>query len=111
MIRIKPLTLDNGTRILVEVEEAHLPNDTESGDIGSRLDDAMMLLRDSISGMAQSVCESLAEGSSEGTVPEEWTMEISIGFKGEDRPIPVIVTGAATGSVKVTAKWKRRDRL
>jgi hypothetical protein len=54
--------------------------------------------------MARNVHASLAEHS-----PHEWAMEVSIGFKGETQPIPVIVTGSATGSVKVTAKWKRDD--
>jgi hypothetical protein len=36
-------------------------------------------------------------------------MELSIGFKGEHQPVPVVVTGSATGSVKVTARWKHDD--
>jgi hypothetical protein len=36
-------------------------------------------------------------------------MEVSIGFKGEDHPIPVVVTGLGTGLIKVTARWQRDD--
>ena len=110
MIRIKPLTLENGSRILVEVEEADLPNDHDTGDRDDRLDDALHLLRDSIAGLARCVCDSLADSASEGSAPEEWAMEVSIGFKGGNRPIPVVVTGAAAGSLKITAKWKRDER-
>jgi hypothetical protein len=111
MIRIKPLTLDDGSQILVEVEQADvpmaaptdfLPASTEPTGIGAKPDDAMAMLRNSIGAMARNVHASLADQS-----PHEWAMEVSIGFKGETRPIPVIVTGSATGSVRVTAKWKR----
>jgi hypothetical protein len=113
MIRIKPLTLDDGSKILVEVEQAdvpptayadNLPAGAEPTGMADKLDDAMAMMRSSIGAMARNVNESLADQS-----PEEWAMEVSIGFKGETQPIPVIVTGSATGSVKVTAKWKRRD--
>jgi hypothetical protein len=113
MIRIKPLTLDDGSRILVEVEQADvplaaptdsLPTGAEPAGIGGELDDPMALMRNSIGAMARNVHASLAEHA-----PHEWAMEVSIGFKGETQPIPVIVTGSATGSVKVIAKWKRDD--
>jgi len=116
MIRIKPLTLDDGSRILVEVEQADValaaPTDSLPtgagpagiGGIGGELDDPMALMRNSIGAMARNVHASLAEHA-----PHEWAMEVSIGFKGETQPIPVIVTGSATGSVKVIAKWKRDD--
>jgi hypothetical protein len=113
MIRIKPLTLDDGSQILVEVEQAdiavagyqaNLPAGAEPTAMGEKLDDAMAMLRNSIGAMARNVHASLAEQS-----PHEWAMEVSIGFKGETQPVPVIVTGSATGSVKVTAKWKRED--
>jgi hypothetical protein len=96
MMRIKPLVLDDGSQILVEVEQADVPL------AGDKLADAMTMLRTSIGAMARNVRESLADQS-----PDEWAMEVSIGFKGETQPIPVVVTGSAAGSVKVTAKWKR----
>ncbi|MCG6941129.1 MAG: hypothetical protein LJE69_07750 [Thiohalocapsa sp.] len=113
MIRIKPLTLDDGSQILVEVEQAdvslagpadNLPTGAEPTGLGGKLDDAMAMMRNSIGAMARNVHASLSDQS-----PDEWAMEVSIGFKGETQPIPVIVTGSATGSVKVTAKWKRAD--
>jgi hypothetical protein len=113
MIRIKPLTLDDGSQILVEVEQADVPMTPPSANLPAgaeptgmmdKLDDAMGLLRNSIGAMARNVNAALAEQT-----PDEWAMEVSIGFKGETQPIPVIVTGSAAGSVKVTAKWKRKD--
>jgi chemotaxis response regulator CheB len=101
MIRIKPITLDDGSQILVEVEQAEVPAAASQSDLPA---DAMQLMRHGIAAMARNVRESLA-----GESPDEWTMELGVGFKGEDRPIPVIVTGASTGSVKVTAKWKRGE--
>jgi len=103
MIRIKPLTLDDGTQILVEVEEAHIPALAVTGD------DAAALLRSSIAAMARQVRDSLGADALGGEPPKEWAMEVSVGFKGEDAPVPVIVTGSAAGSVKVTARWKHDD--
>jgi hypothetical protein len=62
MIRIKPLTLDDGTQILVEVEEAHIPapaGTTPSDLSGATGADTMALLRASIAGLARSVHDSL----------------------------------------------------
>jgi hypothetical protein len=112
MIRIKPLTLDDGTQILVEVEEAHIPAPagTTSSDLGGATgEDTMALLRASIAGLARSVRDSLGAESLGDHAPQEWTIELSIGFKGEHQPVPVVVTGSATGSVKVTARWKHDD--
>jgi hypothetical protein len=108
MIRIKPLTLDDGTRILVEVEEARMPAADGGGGSGQG-SGAMDQLRASIAGIARGVHDSLSADALGGRPPKEWTMEVSIGFKGEDQPIPVIVTGAATGSIKITARWKQQD--
>jgi hypothetical protein len=107
MIRIKPLTLDDGTRILVEVEEARMP--AADGGGSGQGSGAMDQLRASIAGIARGVHDSLSADALGGRPPKEWTMEVSIGFKGEDQPIPVIVTGAATGSIKITARWKQED--
>ncbi len=118
MIRIKPLTLDDGSQILVEIEQADLampmsaatlPADADPTGKGGEPADAMAMLRNSIGAMARNVHASLAQQAQHEQAPHEWTMEVSIGFKGETQPIPVIVTGSATGSVKVTAKWKRDD--
>ncbi len=54
--------------------------------------------------MAQTVQEGLREYQ-----PDEWTLEINMGFKGKASPIPVILSGEAQGGIKVTAKWKKTE--
>lgn len=41
--------------------------------------------------------------------PEEWSLEINLGFKGK-AGIPFITEGEANGAVKVIAKWKQASR-
>ncbi|WP_058554193.1 CU044_2847 family protein [Thiohalocapsa sp. ML1] len=97
MIRIKPLTLDDGSQILVEVDHAELPG-------GAADTHTLQAMQRAIAGMARGVQASFGDAP-----PTEWTMELGIGFKGEGTPVPVIVAGSSSGSVKVTARWKRDD--
>lgn len=62
--------------------------------------DAMKSLQQNIKTIAESV-----HASFHAHQPEEWTLELNIGFKGKASPIPVILSGEATGAIKVTAKW------
>lgn len=41
-----------------------------------------------------------------GAQAAEWTLEVSMGFKGETG-LPFIARGEANGAVKVTAKWTK----
>ena len=97
MIRIKPLTLDDGSQILVEVEHADLP-------AGAAETDTLAAMQRAVAGLARSVQASFGDAA-----PNEWTMELGIGFKGDAAPVPVVVAGSSSGSVKVTARWKRDD--
>jgi hypothetical protein len=96
MIRIKPLTLDDGTQVLVEVEHADLPADSPT--------DTLEAMHRAIASMARGVQASFADAP-----PKEWAMELGIGFKGDAQPVPVIVAGAGSGSIKITARWQRED--
>lgn len=97
MIRIKPLTLDDGTQVLVEVEHADIPAVGEATD-------TLAAMRHAIAGMARSVQAGFGDAA-----PKEWTMELGIGFKGEGQPVPVVVAGSSSGSIKIIARWKRED--
>jgi hypothetical protein len=92
MIRIKPLTLDDGSQVLVEVEHADvpaagdrasLPPGAEPTGPGEQRDDAMAMLRNSIGAMARNVHASLAEHA-----PHEWAMELSIGKSFPEAGMP-----------------------
>jgi hypothetical protein len=41
--------------------------------------------------------------------PDEWTLELNIGFKGKAQPIPVILSGESEVAMKVIAKWKKPE--
>lgn len=40
------------------------------------------------------------------TQPDEWTLELNLGFKGQ-AGIPFVTQGEANGAVKITATWKK----
>jgi hypothetical protein len=39
--------------------------------------------------------------------PDEWSVEMNIGFKGKATPIPYIASGELDGGIKITATWKK----
>lgn len=116
MSEIGVIRLDNGRVIYVEMEQTHvpvsdgnllpsdLPEGAEPTAAGDKIIDALKALRENIQVMAEMVQESLRAHQ-----PEEWSVEINIGFKGKTSPIPVILSGETQGGIKVTAKWKRPD--
>lgn len=85
---------------------AHSPADLPPGAEPTGLfDDAIIggrLLQETIANTAQSVYDSLQEMQ-----PDEWSVELNIGFKGKATIIPILVSGEGNGSLKVTAKWKK----
>ncbi len=114
MEKIAPIKLADGRLIMVEMEQGDLalpgsgaaPTDLPAGAEATGLSDnissAIGLLRNQISAVADTVQEALVSNR-----PDELKVELTIGFKGESQPIPVILTGAASGGLKITASWKR----
>ncbi len=121
---IKSMKLADGSTILVEVDSAvehdfdinELLSDTQSSPAPSDLppgaeatglfDDVIIggkLLQETISGAAQATFDSLRE-----LKPDEWSVELNIGFESTDKGI-VSYLGKGNGSLKVTAKWKKSD--
>jgi len=116
--RIGAIRLPEGDYIYVEVgaadetpirgtltkRPADLPEGAEpTGAMGAAAD-AIKSLRRNVEAMARTVHEGLASFQ-----PDEWTLKLSIGFKGTVNPIPVIVKGEAEAGLKVTAKWKKAE--
>ena len=58
-------------------------------------------VRSTISALASTVRQALQQAQ-----PDEWSLEINLGFKGK-AGIPFITEGEANGAVKVIAKWRR----
>lgn len=60
---------------------------------------------DELRRMLRAVVKS-AKQSLEDAQPNEWSVELNIGFKGE-AGIPCLTKGEANAAFKVTAKWKQ----
>ncbi|MFA6009313.1 MAG: CU044_2847 family protein [Desulfobacteraceae bacterium] len=105
--------------IYVEVEEAEhitalgsttrekLPKDVEPvGRVTEKLKDAAATMDVVIKSVATAVHKGM-----KACEPDEWALEINIGFKGNAGfTIPVLVGGEGNASLKVTAKWKKELR-
>ena len=114
---IRELQLPNGKRVFVEVE---IVENVSASTFPSKMDDlppgaeptgiledaiiSMKLFQENITNMAESVYESLKE-----LKPDEWKVEMNIGFKGKATPIPFIASGELEGGIKVTATWRKRQ--
>lgn len=81
-----------------------LPKDAEPTGFKDFVVDPIQALKSNISAVAKNVQEALVSVNF-----EEFSIEINIGFKGTTRPIPVIVSGATEASLKIVAKWKKKD--
>ncbi len=112
MNKIKGIQLSDGSSIYVEMEEADLPESiqgeqaddlpegAEETSTAGKVYDAMQLLKNTLSSAAETVHEGIQKAE-----PDEWTMELNIGFKGKANPVPVILSGESNVAIKVTAKW------
>jgi hypothetical protein len=109
------LILIDGVKLLVEVDDA--PNDElltttltdekpvqgrEPTSAGSRekLQDCGESLRNVLRAVVNPIQDVL-----EKLPPDEWTLELSLGFKGE-AGIPCLTRGEANGSIRLSIKWK-----
>lgn len=79
-----------------------MPEGAEPVGFAEDFADAVQLIKSNIASMASLVHESLKDNQ-----PEEWGVELNIGFKGRANIIPVILSGETTGGIKVTAKWTK----
>lgn len=102
----------DGETLWVEVDDEVLPTAAataapglvERDGMAARVRDISGDLRSLLTNVTRPVREALEQAQ-----PEEWSVELHLGFKGE-AGIPCLTKGEANGSVKVTAKWKRQPR-
>jgi hypothetical protein len=103
---IEPLKFGENT-IWIEVTEVEQKGVAQKGDgfekvsMEDELQQAGDRVRQTIAALAGTV-----HGALEAAQPQEWSIEINIGFKGS-AGIPFVTSGEANGAVKVTAKWVR----
>lgn len=112
---IRELDLGNGKRVFVEVDvekdiefsrRESTGNDLPTGaePTGLREDalESMKMLKENISNLSESVYDSLQH-----LTPSEWSVEMTMGFKGKTTPIPFIASGEINGGIKVKVTWKK----
>ena len=73
----------------------------ENVSVGSDLVDAAQRIEATVAAVVSPVATAMKSINA-----DEWTVELSFGFKG-GAGIPFVVNGEANGAVKVSAKWKR----
>lgn len=113
---IKPMQLTDGSTIYIEVEgntdtvelvpspNQSSPDLPPGAEPTGLLDDMIIggkLLQETISNTVENVHKSLQK-----TKPDEWSVELNIGFESTDKGI-VSYLGKGNGSLKVTATWKK----
>lgn len=97
----------DGTTFWVEVDELDgraggaAPGMVERGAVMDKVRDVGADLRNLIGAVTRPVRQAFDEHP-----PEEWSVELSIGFKGE-MGVPCLTKGEASAAVKITAKWKK----
>ncbi|MFZ1386483.1 MAG: CU044_2847 family protein [Thiolinea sp.] len=115
---IQPFTLEDGSTIYVEVQDAELPqivapqadlpSDLPPGAEPTGIFDntiiGVKLLKETISGTAKSVLNSFKD-----LQPDEWSVEMNISFKSEASTVIPVLSGEGEGSLKVTATWKKNS--
>jgi NTP-dependent ternary system trypsin peptidase co-occuring protein len=101
----------NGAEIYVEVDEldTQFSRSPATGDladrgltatgVADRVADAGYELRQMLSAVTSSIQQAL-----EKSRPNEWTVELSVGFKGE-AGVPCLTRGQTNATIKLTAKW------
>ncbi|MCI5167158.1 MAG: hypothetical protein D3903_13955 [Candidatus Electrothrix sp. GM3_4] len=123
---VQRIQMKDGGQLWVEVEEVDLPVELPTSEkerelpsnmppgteeigfkdkvkeVGDKVRDVNEILRQSLSSIFETVAESVKEKQ-----PDEWGVEVNIGFKGKTNPIPVILSGEANASIKVHAKWTK----
>ena len=103
--RIEPLEFNGETVYIEVVKDADSPltgvGEWEETSAAQKLAEAGERVRSTLSALATTVRAALDKAE-----PEEWTLEINLGFKANGG-IPFITEGEANGAVKVTAKWKK----
>src|SRR4051812_37926183 len=109
--KVRPLQLGDGSAVLyietVHVEDADIKGaagsapgiEGESTEIG--FGDTLALLRGAIAGIGASL-----RGAVAAAKPDELSVDLNFGIKGETKLAPVLLNGAGEGSIRVTIKWK-----
>lgn len=112
---IKSMKLADGSRVYIEVENHNmvelspklnqsipdLPSGAEPTGFVEDIIIGGKLLHETISSTVENVHKSLQEAK-----PDEWSVELNIGFESTDKGI-ISYLGKGNGSLKIIATWKK----
>lgn len=113
--KIAPVEI-NGKTVWIEMDDIQQVSPT-SPDLGSHPTDlrgsatpvgpAQDYIKDKITNVTETLeaIVSTVDKGFEKIGPDEWAVELTIGFAGE-KNIPFVAKGSAKGGVKISAKWK-----
>ena len=110
---LREITID-GQPILVEVADLSVENavthETLATRGGGRFEytdatDKISDMKDRLDHLVKALTAPV-QNAFKGAGADEWSLEISIGFKGETG-LPFIASGEANAALKVSAKWKK----
>tara|TARA_B100000953_G_scaffold277113_1_gene251712 strand:+ start:2337 stop:2693 length:357 start_codon:yes stop_codon:yes gene_type:complete len=114
---IKDITLNDGSVIFIEMEEVNqealpqvtrsehpedLPPGAELTSSADKVVDTLESLKGTLGTVFSTIRDSIKENA-----PDEWGVELNIGFKGKVNPIPIIVGAESNVALKIHAKWKK----
>jgi alpha-galactosidase/6-phospho-beta-glucosidase family protein len=117
MAMIKQIELRDGSALYVEMEQVDdmpksrpasrgdLPSGAEEVTAAEHIVDAMQALQNTLHTVFNTVHEGVKNNA-----PDEWGVELNIGFKGKVNPIPVIVGSESSVAIKVHAKWVKSPK-
>ncbi len=119
MSQIKEIVLADGSSVYVEMQEIdlaevsgfkpkmpNLPDGAEqTGAVTDKVIDTMHVLKNTLQTTVGTVYDGIKKHQ-----PDEWSVELNIGFKGKTSPIPVLLSGESEVAMKVTATWKKPER-
>lgn len=113
MVQIEPIQTADGV-IYVQIADATpvaaprarqgtaMPDGAEATSAQTLVTDTLTLVRQQITTVSTLVAQAFDKSA-----PDEWSVEISIGFKGKATPVPFLASGEADAALKIVAKWKK----
>lgn len=114
--QIKEVLLPDGGYVYIEMEETEIPEIVKNHSApdapkGSEqvspvndIIDTVQVLKNTLQGIVNTVHDGIKKNQ-----PDEWTLELNIGFKGKVNPIPVLLSGESNAALKLSATWKKPE--
>ena len=111
------ISLANGKSCFVEIIEAsddlesqafknsRIPKDSEKTDGYDEILELSSALEESLAAILETIHAAVSESKL-----NEMSVELNFGFRGKINPIPILLSGEASSSLKIIAKWIFKDR-